>query len=166
MRKKMLVLSFSLIAMFTWSVTAAIGADMFTGTWKENIAKSTYTPGPPPKNATTAKYTAVDNGLKRVSDGVNATGQKTHTESTAKFDGKDYPSNATLDGKPSPNSADMVSVKKVDDYTIEFTYKLKGKVTTSGKVVVSKDGKTETVTQTGTNAQGQAVSNTVVFEKQ
>jgi len=32
--------------------------------------------------------------------------------------------------------------------------------------VVSQDGKTRTVTQTGTNAQGQAVHNVVVNDKQ
>ena len=31
--------------------------------------------------------------------------------------------------------------------------------------VVSKDGKTMTVTSKGTNAQGQATSNVIVFEK-
>jgi hypothetical protein len=36
----------------------------------------------------------------------------------------------------------------------------------SAKVVVSKDGKTLTVTQTGTNAKAQAVSNVAVYDKQ
>jgi hypothetical protein len=32
--------------------------------------------------------------------------------------------------------------------------------------VVSKDGKTRTTTQTGTNAKGEKVNNTIVYDKQ
>ena len=71
-----------------------------------------------------------------------------------------------LDGKPNPNGADMISVKKIDDYTYEATTKQKGKVLTVTKNVISKDGKTRTATATGKNAQGQTVNNTIVWEKQ
>ena len=67
--------------------------------------------------------------------------------------------------KGDPNR-DMVALKKIDDYNYEFTNKKDGKVMTSGKVVYSKDGKTRTVTTSGTNAQGQKTSNTVVYDKQ
>ena len=53
-----------------------------------------------------------------------------------------------------------------DDNTYENTWKKGGKATIMAKVVVSKDGKTLTVTNTGTNAKGQAVSNVVVYDKQ
>ena len=72
------------------------------------------------------KVETIPNGIKVVIDGVNAAGQKTHVESSTKFDGNDYPSKSTLDGKPDTNAADMISAKKVDDYTIELTTKLKG----------------------------------------
>src|SRR5262245_14814194 len=155
-----------LLALVVLSASVVFAADMFSGMWKVNIAKSTFNPGPPPKGPNTVKVTAVSNGLSVVTDGVNSTGQKTHSEFTVKFDGKDYPNKATLDGKPNPNAADTISAKKIDDYTMELTSKLKGKVTATQKVVVSKDGKTQTGSQTGTNAQGQAVNNTIVYEKQ
>jgi hypothetical protein len=88
------------------------------------------------------------------------------SEDSAMFDTKDYPTKPMLDGKPNPNAADAVSYKKIDDYTYEATTKLKGKTLTVARHVISKDGKTRTVTTTGTNAQGQTVNDTTVFEKQ
>ena len=41
-----------------------------------------------------------------------------------------------------------------------------GKHTTTSRVVVSVDGRTMTQTTTGTNAQGQTVNNTAIWEKQ
>ena len=41
-----------------------------------------------------------------------------------------------------------------------------GKVTTMQRNVVAADGKTRTVTTTGTDAQGQKVNNLAVYEKQ
>jgi hypothetical protein len=67
---------------------------------------------------------------------------------------------------PDPDGADMISARRVDDYTYETTARLKGNVLAVTKVVVSKDGRTRTNTVTGKNAQGQTVSNTVVYEKQ
>ena len=71
-----------------------------------------------------------------------------------------------LNAEPNPNAADTVSWKRIDDYTYEVTNKLKGKTLTVARHAISKDGKTRTVTTTGTNAQGQKVNNTTVFEKQ
>jgi len=167
MRKRLFLASFVvLLGTVALSTSAVFAADMFSGTWKQNIAKSAYSPGPPPKGPNTAQFQTADNGMKVVLDGVNASGQKTHTEYTVKFDGKDYPSKSTLDGKPNPSAADMVSAKKIDDYTVEFTAKSKGAVVQQTRLVVSKDGKTQTATQTGTNAQGQPVKNVIIVEKQ
>jgi hypothetical protein len=41
-----------------------------------------------------------------------------------------------------------------------------GKVTLSGKITVSADGKTRTVVITGTGADGKKVTNTYVYDKQ
>jgi hypothetical protein len=83
-----------------------------------------------------------------------------------KFDGKDYPEKPMIDGKPNPDGADMISMKKVDDYNYETTTKKMGKVLTTTKMVISKDGKTLTSTTTGKNAKGETVNNTAVAEKQ
>lgn len=163
-RTSSFVFSFVVLSVVALLSMVVVGADMFSGTWKLNVAKSKYNPGPAPASGTTI-LSSVDGGLKFVVDGVTD-GKKTHSEYTFKFDGKDYPQKPMLDGKPDPNGADMISARKVDDYTYETTAKLKGQVLTVTKVVVSRDGKTRTNTATGKNVQGQTVSNTVVYEKQ
>lgn len=158
------VLLLAVVALLTARVSAG---DLRAGTWKLNIEKSKYSPGPPPTGPNTQKIEAVENGIKMVADGVNAKGQKTHNEYTVRYDGKDYPQHPMLDGKPDPNAADTtLSTKKIDDYTYESTTKRKGVVLVTIKEVISKDGKTRTATITGKNAQGQEVNNVVVYEKQ
>jgi hypothetical protein len=168
MRSRIFAVSFVLLTLFALSATVAFGADMFSGTWKMNIAKSTYSPGPPPKGPNTVQFKAVDNGMIVVLDSVYASGRKARMEYTVKFDGKEYPIvTNTVDGKPIPDAADFtMSIKKVDDYTVVFTEKNKGKVIGQVEVVIAKDGKTHTATQTGTNAQGQPIKNVIIGERQ
>ena len=165
MRSRTLVSVFVFLIVTVLAATVILAADVFSGTWKLNTAKSTYSPGPAPKEGV-GKIEAVDNGLKVALDGVNATGQKAHTEYTVKFDGKDYPVKSTLDGKPQDAAPDMISAKKIDDYTFETTTKTKGKMLGTSKNVYSKDGKTLTVTQTGTTPDGKPVNNKLIVEKQ
>jgi len=134
-------------------------ADMSVGSWKLNLAKSKYDPANLAPKSQTVKNEAAADGVKQVADIVDSTGKAVHTEYTAKYDGKDY----AVTGDP---NRDMVALKKIDDYNFEFTNRKGGKAMTTGKVVYSKDGKTRTITTSGTNAQGQKVSNTTVFDKQ
>ena len=135
------------------------------GTWKLNLAQSRYSPTTlTPKSGTTT-FEAAQDGAKTITDGVDAQGRKTHTEYTAKFDGKDYTWKGTIDGRLNPDQ-DMVTWKKIDAYTFEITDKLKGQVLTTQRMVISRDGKSRTNTITGKNAQGQTVNNTTVFDRQ
>ena len=137
---------------------SAQGSDPRIGTWKLNVAKSKYSPGPAPQSQT-LKVEASGQGEKVTSDVVGADGTRTTTQYTASFDGKD----SQLTGSP---IADTVSLKRVDARTTERTDKKGGKVAQTITRVVSADGKMMTATVKGTNAQGQAVNNVVVFEKQ
>jgi hypothetical protein len=47
-----------------------------------------------------------------------------------------------------------------------LTNKKDGKVTISGRITVSPDGKTRTVTTTGTNPKGEKVHTSAVYDKQ
>jgi hypothetical protein len=131
--------------------------DSFLGTWVLNVAKSKFTPGPPPKEDTTV-YEAAGQGLKITTTGIDAAGKPTMTVYTANFDGKDYP----VTGEA---NFDMTSLKRIDANTIEFTRKKAGKVVLTATGVVSKDGKTRTHTTTGVNAQGQKMNNILVYDK-
>ena len=165
MRTRPIVVGFAVLGMLALVTVPARAADMLAGTWKLNVAKSKYNPGPAPQS-NTVRFDAIDGGIKLTADGADNQGRKTHNEYTAKYDGKDSPTKPMLDGKPNPNAADSVSYRKIDDYTYEVTAKLKGKTLNVARHVISKDGKTRTVTTTGTNAQGQKLNDTTVFEKQ
>jgi len=131
--------------------------DSLLGTWVLNVAKSKYTPGPPPKEQTTI-FEAAGQGLKVTTKGTDSAGKPTMTEYTANYDGKDYP----VTGNP---DWDMVSLKRINANTVEFTRKRAGKVVQTATSVVSKDGKTRTITSTGVNAQGQKINNIGIYEK-
>ena len=82
-----------------------------------------------------------------------------HIEWTGKFDGKDYP----VTGDP---NSDMRSITKIDDHTLGFNAKKGGKVNTSGRIVVSADGKSRTVTTSTTDSSGKKVNSSAVYDKQ
>ena len=137
---------------------SAQAADPRVGTWKLNVAKSTYSPGPAPKSLTT-KVEAAGDGEKITSEGVRGDDTPIRVEYTAQYDGKDHP----ITGSP---MADTVSLKRLDANTTERTDKKGGKVTQTLTRKVSSDGKTLTVTYKGTDAKGQPFNNVGVFEKQ
>jgi hypothetical protein len=60
----------------------------------------------------------------------------------------------------------MVAVGRVDDRTLMVTVKVDGKVVSSGRVVVSKDGKTMTSSFKGEDPKGRKFDNVDVFERQ
>ncbi|HET9831375.1 MAG TPA: hypothetical protein VFP91_06690 [Vicinamibacterales bacterium] len=128
------------------------------GQWTLDVAKSSFSPGPAPKSQH-AVLTAIPNGIRTVADRVEADGKKVHFEWDGTFDSKDRP----VIGDP---ARDTVSVKKVDDYTLEVTNKKAGQVTTVLRAVYAKDGKSRTETTTGTNLQGKPVKNVTYWTKQ
>jgi hypothetical protein len=138
-------------------VAVCFADDAFMGTWKLNEAQSKFGPGAS-KN-TTVVYEAAGENVKVTVDGVGSDRKPTHNEWTGKFDGKDY----TVTGDP---SSDKRSYTKIDDRTLGFNAKKGGKVTTSGRIVVSVDGKSRTVTARGTDSKGKKVSSTAVYDKQ
>jgi hypothetical protein len=127
------------------------------GTWKLNEAKSKI-PAGMIKN-TLVVYAADGDNVKVTTDGTGSDGQPLHTEWTGKFDGKDYP----VSGDP---TADSRSYTQVDEHTLTLANKKAGKVTISGRVVVSADGKTRTVTISTKDKMGKKVSSTAVYDKQ
>jgi hypothetical protein len=126
------------------------------GTWKLNEAKSKLQAGP--KN-TTVVYEAAGDSMKVTTDGTDKDGKSTHTDWTGKFDGKDYP----LTGDP---TADSRSYKKISERTLRLANKKDGKVTISGRIVISADGKSRTLYLTGTDSAGKKFTSTSVYDKE
>jgi hypothetical protein len=149
---------FAMFMVLFAAVAVCVAADdSLIGTWKLDEAKSKLVAGMP-KN-TTVVYTAAGDSLKVTVEGVGTDGKATHNEWTGKFDGKDYP----LTGD---STADARSYKRVDANTLELTNKKDGKVVISGRIVVSADGKTRTVTISGTGPDGKKLTSTAVYNKQ
>ena len=138
-------------------IAVCLAADGFLGTWKLNEAKSKLAPGTA-KNSTVVYSTMGDNMMVTI-DGTDAAGKPAHNEWMGKFDGKDYP--VTGD-----STSDARSIKKVDDHTLTFTVKKGDKVLVTGRIVLSADGKTRTVTTEGTDSTGKKISATAVYDKQ
>lgn len=134
------------------------GADPFLGTWKINIAKSTYSPGPAPK-AGTITYTEEGGWVILKNDTVNADGKTVTRTNRYKRDGKEYP----FEG---PTGKGTISSKLTGERQSTSTIKDPGGNIVTIKTVISADGKARTMTATGKNAQGQAVKNTVVYDRQ
>lgn len=132
--------------------------DAIIGTWKLNVAKSKYDPGPAPKSGT-VKYEASAGGIKRTGETIEADGKKTSFEYTAKFDGKDYPVTGSA-------LFDSIAVKSINDHTAEATLKKGGKAVRSAKREISHDGKVMTIIMTGTNEKGEKIHNKAVYDKQ
>jgi hypothetical protein len=158
MRKCLLIVSLAACCAFLLSSSLVLAAENWLGTWKLDLAKSKYSPGPAPQSLT-LRFEATPGGIKFTGDGVDADGKPTHSMFLSKFDGKDV----RYEGNP---DADTASPKKIDDHSYSNTWKKGGKATIVAKVVVSADGKTMTINQTGTNAKGEAVNNTIVYNKQ
>ena len=139
--------------------TTLAQADSQVGSWKVNLTKSKYSPGSAPKSVTT-KIEAAGAGTKTIVDQTAADGTMRHWEFTANYDGKDNP---TVGNNP---DADMISRTRVNASTVKTVSKKGGKVMTIQTATVSSDGKTRTVTTTGTNAAGQTLNNVAVYDRQ
>ncbi|MEP6962799.1 MAG: hypothetical protein ABI995_12025 [Acidobacteriota bacterium] len=157
--RKSTLLTLNLAAMLLLAAALiAQSPEPIFGTWKANVAKSKYSPGPAPKNSS-KKYEPYKGGLKATQDTVTAKGDMQHIEIVAAFDGKDYPAT----GNP---EADTYSFKHAGDRSYEIVQKKAGKVTITATTVIAPDGKSRTVVQSGKNGKGETVNNSVLWEKQ
>jgi len=146
-----------LLGLFALAITLS-AADSTIGAWKLNVAKSKYSPGPPPQSGTVT-YEEIADGIRRSGETIAADGSKTSFEYTAKYDGKEYPVKGS-------DLFDTIVLKRVSDRTVEATLKKSGKDVSHARRVVSKEGKTMTISTTGKNAKGQKMHNVAFYEKQ
>jgi hypothetical protein len=146
------------VAALAFSIAArAQTPDPFVGTWTLDVAKSTFKPGPAPKS-TTVVVEAAGKGLKISVDAVAGDGTAMKWGYTTMRDGKDAP----VTGNP---NYDAVAFTQPTPTTGTAAYKKEGKVIITSKSSLSTDGKTLTLTSTGTDPKGQAVNNVSVYTK-
>ncbi|HYR74862.1 MAG TPA: hypothetical protein VEM96_03380 [Pyrinomonadaceae bacterium] len=154
MKLKVILLT---LAVFFAGVVVYAAADPNMGTWKLNEAKSKFGPGASKNN--TVVIEAAGDMIKVTVDGTDGSGNPAHNEWTGKFDGKYY----AVTGNP---TSDTRSYRKINSRTWALAEKKGAKVGVTGRITVSRDGKTRTVTTTTKNASGKIIHNTAVYDKQ
>jgi hypothetical protein len=156
------VLRFVAVALLAVVASSTVRAQSnpLVGTWKLNVEKSKYEPGPAPKSLTRT-VEAQGAGVKYTFAGVAADGKPIAYSFSVQFDGKDNPISGSM-----PNGADTIAGKRVDANHYVATQKKGDKVVGTSKVTVSKDGTMTTVEATGTTASGVKFHDVQVFDKQ
>jgi len=134
--------------------------DPFLGTWKLNVKKSKFAPGPPRKSETRIVVTG-PSGMRVSVDRVNGDGSSQQFEYTTNLDGKGYP----ITGQ-GPYDADAISANLTAPNTIQSTLTKNGKTVATATAIVSNGGKVLTITTKGTDAQGKHFTNVGVYDKQ
>lgn len=141
---------------------ALSAADPQLGQWNLNVAKSKYVSAKPPRSSVATVVPYGDNGLSVSVDMINAAGQPAHIRYSARFDGKPYPRTETgAGGVP----GQTVILKRIDSRTVERTVWLGKKPGGTERWVISADGKTRSVTQSGVDLNGKPIDNVQLYEK-
>jgi hypothetical protein len=128
------------------------------GTWKLNLAKSTYSPGPTPRSGTLT-FQEDGQGLRATVETIDAQGNPAKRVTVIFDDGKSHPV------RDAP-AFDAASIKAVNDFTIWDLRTKAGKVVQTVVITISPDGKSHTTATTGVNAAGQQINNIGVYDKQ
>src|SRR5260221_1695220 len=131
-------------------------SNLLGATWKLNLAKSKFSPGPAIRSSTVT-YEAVGQGFRGNNEIVDAQGNSRKVVVDIFFDGKSYP----VTGVP---AFDATSFKIINDSTVEGTRTKAGKVIQTVTRLLSADGKTLTFTTTGMNANGQQINDVAVYD--
>ena len=136
--------------------------DPSIGSWKLNVARSTFTPGPPIKGDTRS-YEVNDEGWLIVqTETIQPDGRRTGVRFAAKFDGKAYPQI----GRFAP-TVTLITYQPVDKRTLKYNQvDSNGTIVSTNTRIVSADGKTMTIEQKTTDASGRPVVNVELFERQ
>jgi hypothetical protein len=152
--------AFALLAPQSGSAQTDPMAAMWVGTWKLNLAKSTFRPGPPPRSFTMTGV-ASGPGVTVTGNAVTASGVATQYAFTVNFDGKFHPITGT-------SVADSAAVFTIDPYTFESASTKDGTLVQVSTFRFGMDGRSLTIATRGLSmsAAGQRVDNIFVFDKQ
>ena len=154
MKRRVILLT---LATLFASATVCLAQSPHMGTWKLNEAKSKIPAGATKNN--TVIYEAAGDSIKVTVDGTDGSGNPIHSEWTGKFDGKFY----AVTGDPTSNTR---SYRRINSRTLALTGKQGGKITVSGRIVVSANGRSRTVTNTVTDPKGKRMTIRAVYDKE
>ena len=147
----------ALTVAFATPRAARAQSDPRIGTWALNVAKSKYSPGPPPTKETRT-YTKKGDTLSVSVESVDQQGHQVTLKYAAVENGKDYP----LTGLPGGNA---IAMTRVNDHTFEADTKKDGKVIGTTQGEISKDGRAMILIFRSVSSSGQPVTNVALYEK-
>ena len=127
-------------------------------TWKLNVARSTFTPGPGWRSQMRT-YRRTADGVEVKWWGVGAEGEPMRVSFTVPYDGSD----AAMVGS---DKYDTLNSVKIDALTVKSEEKRDGKVVGIAIRKLSPDGKVMTITDEGTDRKGEKFSQVLVFDRQ
>ena len=139
------------------ALTTAADVNAFVGSWKLNVAKSKYHPGPAPKSLTRT-YAKSAQGLNLTYTGADAEGNPTNGSHIINLDGKDYPEADA----PDYNSS---SAEVIDPSKFVVKQKMNGKIVATLTYVVAANGKQMTLSKQGVDANGVAFDIVAVYDR-
>jgi hypothetical protein len=159
-RSTLMLISMTLLAfaIASFPQVAFAQSSPVIGTWKLNLDKSKYSPGPPPRSGTLT-YTQDGQNIKNTFEGMDAQGNVLSGVLMHIYDGQPHPSSGS-------QVIDASAYTRLDPNNYIFTRLKAGKLVAVGTVIVSQDGKTLTVTTTGSDANGGPSNSISVHDKQ
>jgi hypothetical protein len=155
----------AVLLVLTFCIAGVVGAtpsaqdEPRVGTWELNLAKSTFSPGPAPRQQTLTFRAAGPQWLALL-QGTDASGRPINPDMNnlaITFDGRDHPTKT--------ENYDTTAWKRINATTYEVIRKKAGKIVLTSVNVISADGRTMTITTKGVNADGQSVHNVRVYDK-
>jgi hypothetical protein len=141
------------------ATTLAQSSNSSLGTWKLRGAIPNVVGADSPTSVI-LKYEAAGTGVKATLEMVGVNGVLAHLEFRGDYDGKDNP--VTGNGQVGV----VVALSRLDANTVRLIHKRDGEVIVTQTEVVSSDGKTMTVTTTGTTPWGAPLNGVALWEKQ
>jgi hypothetical protein len=152
-------LRLSLWLAFGSLVTVALwAADPTLGSWKLNVQKSRFLPGPGFQSETRT-YVEEKDGVKVTIRTVDGKGKQVTSVYLTTPDAEQH----KVSGSGGP--ADSVALKRINEFTAESTLLHAGKEIAKTTRVVSQDGKTMTITYKGLDPDGNDVNYTLIFDR-
>jgi len=155
----MLNLLFAIAVAQVSGPTARPPAVSVVGTWKLNVTKSRFTPGPGWRSQLRTYTLQPDGGVLVKWTGVGAKGEAMQVSFVSKLDGKDYPMKGSA-------NYDTLNAVAVDAFTVKSEEKRDRKVVGVAMRTISADGQVMTITDHGTNRNGEKFSQVLVFDRQ
>lgn len=137
-----------------------LAADPFAGTWKLDVAKSTYQKGQEPKEVTVVIVEQGDNAVV-TAKGTAADGKPIAIKYSLPMKG-----GTQVYTEGAPPAGVSVTGKRVNTTTIDATTTMNGKIISTTHTTLSADGKTMTQVRKGVSATGASVDGTAIYTRQ